>query len=111
MVQAVRFGRHPGFLRMVLESSGRLPAPPRLAPDGRGLTLALDGVGWAAPRRWTGGPAALLTGYEVEGAGGAGRFVLHAAKPILLRHVMRLPPEGNAGHRLVIDLEPADGVP
>lgn len=111
VVRAVRFGRHPGFLRMVLESSDRLPAQPRLAPDGRGLTLALDGVGWAAPRRWTGGPAALITGYELEEAGGAGRFVLRAARPLALRHVMRLPPEGRAGHRLVIDLEPADGMP
>lgn len=111
MVRAVRFGRHPGFVRMVLESSGRLPAQPRLAPDGRSLALTLEGVGWTAPRSWKGGPAALLTGYEVEAAGAAGRFVLRAARPLALRHVMRLPPEGNSGHRLVIDLAPSDGAP
>lgn len=107
VVRAVRFGRHPGFVRVVLESSGRLPAQPRLAPDGRSLALDLDGAGWTAARSWKGAPPALLTDYAVEGD----RFVLRAARPLALRHVMRLPPEGSSGHRLAIDLAPSDGAP
>lgn len=111
VVRAVRVGRHPDFVRVVLESSAPLPAGPRLAADRRTLTVDLGGAGWTAARNWAGGPAALLASYAVEEADGAGRFVLHGSRTLALRHVMRLGPDERSGHRLVIDLAPADAAP
>ncbi|WP_370154945.1 N-acetylmuramoyl-L-alanine amidase [Ferrovibrio sp.] len=110
-IEGLQLGLNAGLTRLVIEASAPLEGELSAAPDGLGLILTLPGSRWAAPApaRHAAGLVAGL-GLPVE-AGGAVSLGLDLVEPVLVERAFRLPPQGGAGgagHRLVIDLRPAD---
>lgn len=103
VVRMVRFGHHPGFVRVVLETTGPVAAHPVAVADRRSLAVDLAG-GWTAPFRGADRKVGPLLSYAAEAAGVKARLVLRAERPIVLRQSFALPPDGDRGHRLVFDL-------
>lgn len=102
-VEQVRFGRHPGFVRVVLNAEAA--ATHGLSADRK--TLHVDfppGVAWRAPTRGDGGDP-LLTGYQTRDLGAGGkRLSVTARQPIKVLRFMILPADERQGRRLVWDL-------
>lgn len=104
-VSGVRFGRHQGFVRVVLDSAGPLDHRIAVADDGRTVTVTLPRAQWRGPVAGKADGAAPLTGYDVRDVKTAEpRLTLRAARPVTVRFSGRYPPSGGVGHRLVIDL-------
>lgn len=112
----LQLGLNAGLTRLVLEGSGPLEAELRSTPDGLGLALAVPAV-WAAPPPET-RAAGLVAGLTLPvrtvsgGALAALSVGIELIEPAVVERAFRLPPqdspEGRLGHRLVIDLRPAD---
>ena len=104
-VDQVRFGRHPGFVRMVLNADAA--ATHGLSADRK--TLHVDfppGAAWRAPTQGDGG-GPLLTGYQTRDlAAGGKRLSVTARQPLKVLRFMILPADERQGRRLVWDLAP-----
>lgn len=102
-VDQVRFGRHPGFVRMVLNADAA--ATHGLSADRK--TLHVDfppGAAWRAPTQGDGG-GPLLTGYQTRDlAAGGKRLSVTARQPLKVLRFMILPADERQGRRLVWDL-------
>lgn len=101
---AVRFGRHEGFVRVVLDTTVAADHSVSLSDDGKAVTIALPRTQWRAAPSGKADGAPPLTMYDVKQASGEARLLLRAARPVTVRFVSRFLPSGAAGHRLVIDL-------
>lgn len=100
-VQDLRVGEHPDSTRVVLDISEPTEMTIAVSPDGRTVTIDLPGVEWGArsfaPNRHAKG---LVRDFRY----GAGRLTLSTNAPVTLKAPFFVGPEGNQGHRAVIDM-------
>lgn len=103
-VSGLRTGSSNGATRIVLDLD-RAPRfeTPVSRRDGT-LTVLLPGTVWKTSP--TGRLPAAGWSYRAEPAGGASRLIVLGAEsgPATLKAIFAMPPEGDRGHRLVIDL-------
>ncbi|RUQ68862.1 hypothetical protein EJ913_16945 [Azospirillum doebereinerae] len=111
-VARIRTGNSDGAVRVVLDLD-RAPRfePPSRRPDGS-LAVTLPGTDWrAAPAGRL--PATEFT-YRVENTGTSSRLIIKGPAPLASKGITALPPDGERGHRLVIDVataKPVQGKP
>jgi N-acetylmuramoyl-L-alanine amidase len=111
-VTRLQLGLNAGLTRLVVEASAPVEAELTAQPAGLGLTLSLSGPRWAAP------PAQPSAAGLVAGLGlpvqhdGRTAIAIDLVEPAVVERAFRLDPQngplGSSGHRLVIDLRPAD---
>jgi N-acetylmuramoyl-L-alanine amidase len=105
-VVGARIGDQGGITRFVLDLSAPAQFQVHLAPDPYRAVIDLPEVAW----RVTGKLAArgLVAGWRYGGVNaGASRAVIDLAGPAAVAKSFALPPHGDAGHRIVIDLKPS----
>lgn len=111
-VTRLQLGLNAGLTRLVVEASSPVEAELSAQPDGLGLSLSLPGLRWAAPPAQpnAAGLVAAL-GLPVQN-GGHTDIAIDLIEPAVVERAFRLDPQngplGPSGHRLVIDLRPAD---
>jgi N-acetylmuramoyl-L-alanine amidase len=111
-VTRLQLGLNAGLTRLVVEASGPVEAELSAQPDGLGLSLSLTDLRWAAPPAQpnAAGLVAAL-GLPVQN-GGRTDIAIDLIEPAVVERAFRLEPQngplGPSGHRLVIDLRPAD---
>lgn len=103
LVSGIRAGTHDGFTRIVLDVSN----PPRLEQAARSAVRAVEiempNAVWRTARK--GRLTVKALGYRVEeGARGASRLTIESPDPIQLKSMFVLPPEGDRGYRVVLDV-------
>lgn len=111
-VTRLQLGLNAGLTRLVVEASEPVSAELSAQADGLGLVLLLPGLHWAAP------PARPNAAGLVAGLGLPVRhderteIAIDLIEPAVVERAFRLEPQngplGPSGHRLVIDLRPAD---
>ncbi|WP_300299759.1 N-acetylmuramoyl-L-alanine amidase [Ferrovibrio sp.] len=111
-VTRLQLGLNAGLTRLVVEASGPIDAELSANSDGLGLILGLPGLRWAAP------PAQTRAAGLVAALGLPVRhderteIAIDLIEPAVVERAFRLEPQngplGPSGHRLVIDLRPAD---
>ncbi|WP_449235925.1 hypothetical protein [Azospirillum doebereinerae] len=101
-VSRIRTGNSDGAVRIILDLD-RAPRfePPSRRPDGS-LAVTLQGAGWQAAT--SGRLSATELTYRVESSGGSSRLVVRGPAPLVAKSIAALPPEGDRGHRLIIDV-------
>jgi N-acetylmuramoyl-L-alanine amidase len=109
----LQLGLNAGLTRLVVEASGPPQASLAASADGLGLQLALPAMRWAAPApevTASGLVAGLGLPVNNPGAGPGGQLdiAIDLIEPAVVERAFRLDPQGGRGHRLVIDLRPAE---
>lgn len=105
----LQLGLNAGLTRLVLEASGPLDGHLSASTDGLGLQLTLPGMRWAAPPPdVTASGLVAALGLPVATPGGPLSIAIDLIEPAVVERAFRLGPQGPAGHRLVIDLRPAE---
>lgn len=105
----LQLGLNAGLTRLVIEASGPPEALLAASPDGLGLQLTLAGMRWAAPPpEATAGGLIGALGLPVGTPTGPLFIAIDLIEPAVIERSFRLQPQGAAGHRLVIDLRPAE---
>ncbi|PWC34861.1 hypothetical protein TSO221_30955 [Azospirillum sp. TSO22-1] len=103
LVSGIRAGAHDGFTRIVLDVSAqpRLERAAQSAP--RAVGIEMPNAVWRMARQ--GRLTTKALGYRVEeGARGASRLTIESPDPIQLKSMFVLPPEGDRGYRVVLDV-------
>lgn len=105
----LQLGLNAGLTRLVVEASVPPEAELSASADGLGLQLSLPGMAWAAPPPdVTASGLVAALGLPVATPGGPLRIAIDLVEPAVVERAFRLGPQGPAGHRLVIDLRPAE---
>lgn len=113
----LQLGLNAGLTRLVVEASAPPQAELAASPDGLGLQLTLPAMRWAAPPPdiTAGGLVSTLGLPKDEAgttAGGSLNIAIDLIEPAVVERAFHLGPQagpmGGRGHRLVIDLRPAD---
>lgn len=105
----LQLGLNAGLTRLVVEASVPPDAELSASPDGLGLHLSLPNMRWAAPApEVTASGLVAALGLPVSTPGGPLRIAIDLVEPAVVERAFRLAPQGPAGHRLVIDLRPAE---
>lgn len=105
----LQLGLNAGLTRLVVEASVPPEAELSTTADGLGLQLSLPGMRWAAPPPdVTASGLVAALGLPVSTPGGPLRIAIDLVEPAVVERAFRLGPQGPAGHRLVIDLRPAE---
>lgn len=108
-VTHLQLGLNAGLTRLVVEGSGPLDAAMAASADGLGLQLSLPATRWAAPApEVTAGGLVGALGLPVTGPDGQLNIAIDLIEPAVVERAFRLGPQGVRGHRLVIDLRPAE---
>lgn len=103
-VSGFRIGKHALKTRIVLDLSHRIKFETFVLSDPYRVVIDLPEVAWQLPasrRRTTGVVSAFRYGLFEQGRS---RIVIDVRKPVKVGNAFILPPGGNRGHRLVIDL-------
>lgn len=103
LVSGIRAGAHDGFTRIVLDVSAQ-PHFERAAQSApRAVGVEMGNAVWRMARQ--GRLTAKTLGYRVEeGARGVRRLTIESPDPIQLKSMFVLPPEGDRGYRVVLDV-------
>lgn len=105
----LQLGLNAGLTRLVLEASGPPSAELTASPDGLGLHLALPDTRWSAPApEVTASGLVAALGLPTAGPGGSLGIGIELVEPAVVERAFHLGPQGGRGHRLVIDLRPAE---
>jgi N-acetylmuramoyl-L-alanine amidase len=112
-VTRLQLGLNAGLTRVVLEASRPPEASLAASTDGLGLMLSLPATRWAAPPpEVTAGGLVAALGLPVAGPDGSLSIGIDLVEPAVVERAFRLAPQdgpmGGRGHRLVIDLRPAE---
>jgi N-acetylmuramoyl-L-alanine amidase len=110
---ALQLGLNAGLTRLVVEASAPPQAELAASADGLGLMLTLPATRWAAPPPdITAGGLVAALGLPKNASGAAPDGSLNIAieliEPAVVERAFHLGPQAGRGHRLVIDLRPAD---
>lgn len=105
----VRVGIHQGFTRFVLELDAAAPYRLLTLRDPYRVVIDLPEVRWETGDNPSGAVGRGVVGKFRFGLfqHGVSRFVIDLSEPAVVKSHFRLDPEPGAGHRLVVDLEPA----
>lgn len=105
----LQLGLNAGLTRLVVEASAPPEANLAASPDGLGLQMTLPATRWAAPApEVTAGGLVAALGLPVSAPGGDLNIAIDLVEPAVVERAFRLEPQGGRGHRLVIDLRPAE---
>lgn len=109
----LQLGLNAGLTRLVVEASAPPQAELAASADGLGLQLTLPAMRWAAPAPdVTAGGLIAALGLPKDRAGatpdGSLNIAVELIEPAVVERAFHLGPQGGRGHRLVIDLRPAD---
>ncbi len=109
----LQLGLNAGLTRLVVEASAPPQAELAASMDGLGLQLTLPAMRWAAPAPdITAGGLIAALGLPKDRAGatpdGGLNIAVELIEPAVVERAFHLGPQGGRGHRLVIDLRPAD---
>lgn len=109
----LQLGLNAGLTRLVVEASVPLEAELAASTNGLSLQLSLPGLRWAAPPpEVTASGLVAALGLPVATPGGPQgqslQIAIDLVEPAVVERAFRLGPQGSAGHRLVIDLRPAE---
>lgn len=107
-VRAVRVGAHTDMTRVVLDVSERIPFLVTLVNNGDVVVIKLPKVAWRtrASRRLNTG---LAKGYRHDVVNGGSVVTFNLKMPVSVKRSFSMAPDGDGGHRIVIDLVPAPG--
>ncbi len=107
-VRAVRVGAHTDMTRVVLDISERIPFRVSPASNGDVIVIKLPKVAWRtrASRRLNTG---LAQGYRHDVVDGESIVTFSLKRPVSVRKSFAMPPDGDGGYRIVIDLVAAEG--
>ena len=104
-VTSARFGENGDTTRFVLDLTGPAAFKPFLLPDPYRAVLDLPAVEWRLPAG-TAATRGLVTAMRYgQFRPGTSRVVLDLSGPVALAKSFALPPRGEAGHRIVLDLK------
>jgi N-acetylmuramoyl-L-alanine amidase len=109
----LQLGLNAGLTRLVVEASAPPQAELAASADGLGLQLTLPQMRWAAPPpNVTAGGLVAALGLPVSAPDGSLNIAIELIEPAVVERAFHLGPQGGPmggrGHRLVIDLRPAD---
>jgi N-acetylmuramoyl-L-alanine amidase len=105
----LQLGLNAGLTRLVLEASAPPQAELAASADGLGLLLTLPQTRWAAPAPdVTAGGLVAALGLPTAAPDGSLNIAIELIEPAVVERAFHLSPQGGRGHRLVIDLRPAD---
>lgn len=105
----LQLGLNAGLTRLVVEASAPPQAELAASPDGLGLQLTLPGTRWAAPAPdVTAGGLVAALGLPLLAPDGSLNIAIDLIEPAVVERAFHLGPQAGRGHRLVIDLRPAD---
>lgn len=105
----LQLGLNAGLTRLVVEASAPPEAQLAAAADGLGLQLTLPAMRWAAPApEVTAGGLVAGLGLPVSGPDRSLNIAIELIEPAVVERAFHLGPQAGRGHRLVIDLRPAD---
>lgn len=105
----LQLGLNAGLTRLVLEASAPPQAELAASADGLGLQLTLPATRWTAPApEVTAGGLVAALGLPVSAPDGTLNIAIDLIEPAVVERAFHLTPQGGRGHRLVIDLRPAD---
>jgi N-acetylmuramoyl-L-alanine amidase len=109
VISNLRVGQHPDKVRLVLDMSNDLSFTIFQLPDPYRIVLDLPQVSFELPKtartRSVGSVAGWRYGLFEPGTS---RLVIDAKAPLKVAAAFVLPPSGEQGHRLVLDLAPTD---
>ncbi len=105
-VTELRVGEHTGKTRLVFDMSGASAYRYDLDNAENLLVLELSGAGWSAAATQSFAKSPILQSYSTQSMDGGGtRVILQLKRAATVAYEAALKPEGNNGHRLVIDLK------
>lgn len=105
----LQLGLNAGLTRLVVEASAPPQAELAASTDGLGLLLTLPATRWAAPPPVvTAGGLVAALGLPTAAPNGSLNIAIELIEPAVVERAFHLTPQGGRGHRLVIDLRPAD---
>ncbi|MEW5728869.1 MAG: hypothetical protein AB1918_13665 [Pseudomonadota bacterium] len=105
-----RLGAHPNLTRLVLDVSEPSRFHTHVADGGRRILVGIPSVDWEANRHRL-APFGLIARFDFMRRGlKRGLLVIHTTRPARIEHQFTLPPDpaDRRGHRLVLDLVPAE---
>lgn len=105
----LQLGLNAGLTRLVVEASAPPQAELAASADGLGLQLTLPAARWTAPAPdVTASGLVAALGLPVAAPDGSLSLAIDLIEPAVVERAFHLGPQGGRGHRLVIDLRPAD---
>ena len=105
----LRVGQHPDKIRFVLELTERVEFVAFQLPDPYRIVLDLPQVTFDLPADGRSRRVGAVSGWRFGVfEPGTSRVVIDAATPMAIKASFILPPSGDNGHRLVVDLVPTD---
>ncbi|PJI40232.1 MAG: N-acetylmuramoyl-L-alanine amidase [Ferrovibrio sp.] len=105
----LQLGLNAGLTRLVVEASAPPQAELAASADGLGLQLTLPATRWAAPAPdVTAGGLVAALGLPLLAPDGSLNIAIDLIEPAVVERAFHLGPQAGRGHRLVIDLRPAD---
>ncbi len=105
----LQLGLNAGLTRLVVEASAPPQAELAASANGLGLHLTLPQTRWTAPPPdVTAGGLVAALGLPVSAPDGSLNIAIELIEPAVVERAFHLGPQGGRGHRLVIDLRPAD---
>ncbi len=106
-VLAVRAADHDGVTRLVLDVTAPISFQQADSSDPRKLDIALPELDWRADTVTALGHGVGLVhklAFEIPDAG-SGRLNIETTRPVIVRKMFLIPPQGGSTYRLVLDLE------
>lgn len=105
IVNRVRIGEHSDKVRLVLDLSGSIAYTFQEVDEGQEIYLDMPGAAWDALKNWRGDKTPVLKSFEAQSLPDGGvRLILKARATMDIGDHALLPPSGDKGHRLFIDL-------
>lgn len=106
-IDQIRFGEHPEKTRIVLDASGPVPFQYALDAQGTGLVIELPDTDWAATAQsWLSNSPVVESFTTASGANGGTKLSVGLKRPASIQWADILPPNGQSGHRIVLDIVP-----
>lgn len=108
-IEQVRVGDYPDKTRLVLDVSRKVPFTTDLDNAEKILIIDLDAPDFAAPAGASFATSPLVASYTAQAvAGGKSRLIVQLREPIVVARTQSLPPNGEKGERIVLDLTKAN---
>lgn len=109
VISNLRVGQHPDKIRIVLDMSAPLDYTIFTLPDPYRIVVDLPQVAFELPKRARTRAVGAVGGWRYGlFEPGTSRLVVDAREPMAVVSSFVLPPSGDHGHRLVLDLAPTD---
>lgn len=103
-ISQLRFGTHPGKVRMVFDVSGAASFQHNVNNRARELSIQIEDSEWDAGQEAELVNSPLIEGYRAVREGNATRIDMRLKKPVKVLWAAALKPESGKGNRLVVDL-------